>query len=84
MKTTEKLANDLKEVKAPQWMIENALSGYYDDYKSHVAMPIVQLVNDCHKNGLESIANKAKNGDYDATKEESDEWYESEGKDLLK
>lgn len=35
------------------------------------------------KVGLESIAQRAINGDFDATKEESDAWYEREGKDIL-
>lgn len=84
MKTKEKLAKDLKEANAPKWMVNNAESGYYDDFESDIAMPIVQLVNDCHNNGLEDIETKAKNGDYDSTKEESEAWFNREGKDLLK
>jgi hypothetical protein len=32
---------------------------------------------------LVDIANRAMDGEFDATKEESDAWYEREGKDLV-
>jgi hypothetical protein len=38
-------------------------------------MPITQLEIDCHLAGLKEIAEKAKNGEYDATEEEADEWF---------
>lgn len=80
MKTTEKLAIALRDVGAPPEMITHAERGYYDDFQSELPSPIVQLVNDCRKNGLDDIAN----GDFDATQEESEAWFQREGKDLLK
>ena len=83
MKTKEKLAKALTEANAPQEMIAAAISGRYDDFESHSATPIVDLVHDCHHAGLTDIADRAMNGDFDATKEESEAWFEREGKGLL-
>jgi hypothetical protein len=58
-------------------MIAAAREGYYDDYKSPLAFPLSQLVADCREHGLTAIADAAMNGDYDATKEESDAWARS-------
>jgi hypothetical protein len=75
--TTEKLAKALEEVNAPVWMIEKARQGYYDDYKSPLAFPEMQLHQDAHVAGLESIKASVEAGEFDSTKEESDEWARS-------
>lgn len=80
MKTKEKLTMDLIHAKAPQWMIDKAKAGQYDDYKSDSATPIVDLVNECNANGLGSMALKAIHGEYDSTKEESEEWFRKQGR----
>ena len=80
----DKLVLALRIENAPEYMIERAKNGYYSDYDSPLEMPCVQLVNDCHKLGLTNVTERAKNGDFDATKQESDEWYEREGKQLIK
>jgi hypothetical protein len=72
--TTEKLAKALEAVNAPTDMIQRARDGYYDDYKSPLAMPELQLLSDARALGLETIAQGVINGEWDATKEESDEW----------
>lgn len=82
-RTKDKLAKALKEANAPKWMIDRALIGYYDDFEGTIAMPIVVLVNDCHDNGLEDIADRAKDGEFDSTKEEAEEWFRTEGKNLI-
>lgn len=83
-RTKVRLAKDLKDHNAPEWMIKNAIDGYYDDYESNLPMPIMQLVIDCEQVGLKEIANKARNGDYDCTKEEADRWMNGkEGKNVL-
>ena len=65
-------------------MIEKAKAGYYDDYLSPLAAPIIQLVIDAEANGLPVIAHNAREGVYDGTKEESEEWIKSkEGKQVL-
>ena len=86
MSTKEKLAKALTEVSAPDWMIKNAQNGQYDDFESQAVNPIMTLVSDCRKTELEEldeIAQRAIDGEFDATKEESDAWYEREGKDIL-
>lgn len=83
MKTTLKLTEALKKAKAPTWMISYALIGHYDDFESELATPIMELVKDCKNNGLDEIAQRAMLGEFDATKEESDEWMKKEGRSLL-
>jgi len=83
MKTKERLTQALAESSAPEWMIKNAINGQYDDFESQHPTPISLLVADCRANGLDAIAARAIDGDFDASKEESDAWFESEGKDLL-
>jgi hypothetical protein len=82
--TTERLARALEAAGAPQVMINRARGSFYDDFKSDLATPIVQLVQDVRKAGLEGIAKRAIDGEFDATKEESDAWAESpEGQELM-
>jgi hypothetical protein len=83
--TTEILARALEEVNAPQEMIYKARAGYYDDYKSPLAMPEMQLLKDARMYGLESIAQGVIAGKWDGTKEESDAWAASpEGQEALR
>ena len=46
----------------------------YDDYKSESATPCIDLVNDLIDAGRQDLAERAKNGEWDATPEESDAW----------
>jgi len=62
---------------------KKARAGHYDDFKSDIAMPIVQLVMDLEAAGKHDLANRARNGEFDSTKEESEEWYAREGHKLL-
>lgn len=55
-------------------MIQRARDGYYSDFDSEIALPIVQLVKDAERHGLYAIARQAKAGKYDATMEESEAW----------
>jgi hypothetical protein len=75
--TTERLAQALEVANAPTWMIQKAREGYYDDYKSPLAFPEMQLHHDAHVAGLEIIKAAVEAGAFDATKEESDEWARS-------
>jgi hypothetical protein len=85
MDSKTKLTEALQLIKAPDWMIEKARTGYYSDFESPLETPIGQLVTDCRDNGLHGIALRAMNGEFDATKEESDAWANSEeGKKLLR
>ena len=75
--TSEKLAEALSLAGAPKWMIDNANAGVYDDYKSPHAAPIMTLVFDAQSVGLKDIAERAKDGEFDAQKWEADEWAQS-------
>ena len=90
MHTKDKLAMALLKAGAPESMVKKAEIGYYDDYLSPLATPIVQLVSDCRffikhgRPGLKDIVKRAKNGEFDATKEESEAWAGSaEGKETF-
>ncbi len=78
MSTADRLADALKEANAPITMVVRARQAYYDDYRSPLPMPINQLVADCRAAGLNDIAERAINGEFDGTKEESDAWAASE------
>jgi len=80
MTTKEKLTQDLIKAQAPTKMIEWARNGFYDDYETVIPFPIQQLVADAESAGLKEIAQKARNGEYDATQEEANEWFQREGK----
>ena len=56
MPTTERLADALAAAGAPADMIDRARAGYYEDYKSPLAMPEFQLLIDARAAGLESIS----------------------------
>lgn len=81
--TTEKLARALEDLNDPEIedIIKKARKGYYDDYKSWIPFPIKQLTIDLEEAGYPDMAKLAKNGKWDATKEEAEEWFEKEGKD---
>jgi hypothetical protein len=76
--TSERLAEALTNAGAPAEMVAHARDGYYDDYRSPLAMPLIQLVTDALEHGLVGIAEQATNGDFDATIEESDAWAATE------
>lgn len=83
MKTKEKLAHALIQANAPGTMVDAAMNGDYDDFESKSATPINDLVRDCRERGLDAIAKQAMDGDFDATREESEAWFEREGKTLF-
>lgn len=64
-------------------MAIKADQGYYSDYDSPLTTPCIQLVKELDVLGLIELSAKAKDGEFDATKEESDAWYEREGKELI-
>ena len=63
-------------------MIILAKEGYYSDYDSPLALPCIQLVKDLDALGLTELSDRAKDGEFDGTIEESDAWYEREGRAL--
>jgi hypothetical protein len=65
MTPAEKLTQALRDAGAPIEMIERAMSGYYGDFTSPLALPITQLVVDAEAAGLYEIAMQARRGVYD-------------------
>ena len=82
MHTTEKLARELEKAGAPTDMILKARVGDYDDYKCRSATPIIDLVRDLTRAGLPDLAQRAMNGEFDGSREEAEEWFANEGKNL--
>jgi len=78
--TTEKLARMLEELNDPRLdgIIKKARAGYYDDFKSPLATPEIQLVIDLRATGYPDVAERVIDGEYDATPEESAAWWNSQ------
>jgi hypothetical protein len=92
--TTAKLARALRELPTlavPPAMIRRAEEGYYHDYLSPLALPEMALVNELgeiairpgapHRAEVVALRERVINGDFDASRAESDAWARSpEGK----
>ena len=86
MRTSDKLAAELRKV-AEHASPENAakyeafavraLTGEFDDYADTYDCPITQLHSELTAAGFTKFAGRVANGEFDATKEESDEWARS-------
>lgn len=77
--TTVKLALELEKAGLAD-MAKKAREGYYHDYLSPLDMPCVQLEADLRKVGTPAamtLRSRHLNGEFDATREESDAWAES-------
>lgn len=72
--TTAFLARVLDAEGAPGHMVSLAAEGHYDDYKSPLATPCLQLLADLREEGLDHVAEWHMDGVFDATKAESDAW----------
>lgn len=95
--TTVKLAGALGEIPGvPEAMIQRARDGYYHDFLSPLAMPEVQLVKDLRdlasrpatprnsRSLLREMAQRIIDGEFGASKEESDDWARSaEGQEAM-
>lgn len=81
--TKLKLAQALREANLPEMAVK-AEEGYYHDFESPLASPALQLmedIDDAIALGNEkavSLRERHLNGDFDATKQESDDWTESD------
>ena len=58
-------------------LMARAAGGEFTDYSDAHACPITELHRLCRKYGLNDLADRVANGDFDATKDESDEWMKS-------
>lgn len=94
MRTRDRLASELRKI-AAQASTENAAkyeafakraeTGEFDDYASTYVCPVTQLHNELLAAGFTKFAARVANGEFDATKEESDEWARSpEGQRIAK
>jgi hypothetical protein len=94
MRTRDKLAAELRKVgvESVNWkrdqyeaFAKRAETGEFDDYADTYACPITQLHSELTAAGLTKFATRVANGEFDATKEESDEWARSpSGQDAAK
>lgn len=67
------VATELRHFK----LAERAASGEFTDYSDAHARPITELHRLCRQYGLHTLADRVADGEFDATKEESDEWANS-------
>lgn len=58
-------------------LADRAAAGEFTDYADTHACPITELHRLCRQYGLHALADRVANGDFDATKDESDEWMKS-------
>lgn len=94
MRTRDRLAQELRKV-AGQAQADNAAKyealakraemGEFDDYADTYVYPVTQLYSELMAAGFTKFAARVANGEFDATKEESDEWARSPaGQDAAK
>lgn len=86
MRTKERLAAELRKI-AEMASAENATkyeafakraeTGEFDDYADTYTCPITQLYSELTAAGFTKFAARVARGEFDATKEESDEWTRS-------
>jgi hypothetical protein len=91
--TKDKLAKVLCEA-GLTGMAAQAATGYYHDYLSPLDLPEIALVNDLalaasqhpeKHDAIIALRQRVIDGDFNATKEESDDWAESpEGQETMK
>lgn len=94
MRTRDKLATELRKIAAIaspgnaetyEAFAKRAETGEFDDYADTYACPITQLYSELTAAGFTKFAARVANGEFDATKEESDEWARSpSGQDAAK
>lgn len=80
MHTKDLLAGELRAAGLMD-MADKATTGYYHDFLSPLAAPCLQLAADLAEVGTPAalaLRERHLMGEFDATKEESDEWLDSE------
>jgi hypothetical protein len=76
-RSTDKLVVALIGANAPDSLVVAARKSAFHDFKSDSITPSINLVRECERNGLPSIAQRARQGEFDAGKDEADAWAES-------
>ena len=86
LRTRDKLATELRKVAAIaspdnsakyEAFAKRAETGEFDDYADTYVCPITQLHSELTAAGFAKFAARVASGEFDATKEESDEWARS-------
>jgi len=84
MRTRDKLAAELRKVVASpenaakyEAFAKRAEAGEFDDYADTYDCPVTQLYRELRAAGFSKFAARVGRGEFDATKEESDEWARS-------
>ena len=86
MRTRDKLVSELRKIAAQaspsnaakyEAFAKRAETGEFDDYADTYVCPITQLYSELMAAGFTKFASRVANGEFDATKEESDEWARS-------
>ena len=78
--TSDRLAAAIREVATEprhHKLAERAATGEFGDYADTHVCPITELHRLCRQWGLHSIADRVADGEFDASREESDEWARS-------
>jgi hypothetical protein len=83
MSTKERLAKAMEEAGCPKELVVRARGGEFADFESNSATPIIRLVGELAQHGFSALADRAIAGEFDATKEEAEAWFQREGKNLL-
>ena len=81
--TSERLALAMEQAGCSSEMIAMARDGYYDDFRSPLPSPQMQLVADLNAAGQFELSTKVISGEFDATRDEAQEWYQSEGRHIM-
>lgn len=82
MRTRDRLAAELLKLAAPEGenadkyraLAARAVTGEFDDFADTYICPITQLYMELMAAGLKKFAERVASGEFDASKEESDEW----------
>lgn len=85
MRTRDKLAAELRKIAAVssehaatyEAFAKRAETGEFDDYADTYDCPVTQLHRELTAAGFTKFAARVAGGEFDATKEESDEWARS-------
>jgi hypothetical protein len=87
MRTRDRLAHELRKVASMlttparaavyEAFARRAETGEFDDYADTYVCPITQLYSELQAAGCAKFAARVANGEFDATREESDEWMRS-------
>lgn len=83
MTTKQRLAEAIREYNPDSHMVKLAEEGYYDDFESPLAAPQTQLLRDLREAGMLDLHKRARNGEFDGTREEAEAWFQREGRHLL-